>query len=201
MQEGRPTRSVRTATAPPARIALPPLAAEDHVCHACGIRYQDTTVESAVETLAAFPARLRAAVSALDPDSFAIRPQPGTWSPLEYLCHIRDVLVSATIRLYRSQTEDTPAIEPMFNDLRSTRFHYNRRNVAEVLNEITDNTDGFLEQVDRGQARWLAAPVEPPSRGVPDGRLAGAPNHARGRTSSTGHRLQCRPIRARVAVP
>ena len=135
--------------APPAVIALPPLAAEDHVCDPCGISYQETTVQAAVTTLAAFPERLRAAVSALDPDSLATRPQPGTWSPLEYLCHLRDVLVSATIRLYRSQTEDTPAIEPMFNDLRAARFHYNRRDVAEVLSEITDNVDGFLEQVKR----------------------------------------------------
>ena len=33
------------------------------------------------------------------------RPDEQTWSALEYLCHVRDVYVASTIRLYRARKE------------------------------------------------------------------------------------------------
>jgi predicted RNase H-like nuclease len=128
---------------------LPALAAEDYVCPTCGISYHTTAVDDALDAIASLPARLRVSVEALPDVTLRTRPHENTWSPLEYLCHLRDVLVSATIRLYRTRTEDTPAIEPMFNDLRAARFNYNHRNIQAVLNEMADNAKGFLDEAHR----------------------------------------------------
>ncbi|MBV9661305.1 MAG: adenosylmethionine--8-amino-7-oxononanoate transaminase [Acidimicrobiales bacterium] len=125
---------------------LPPLAAEDHICDVCGVVYADVTVDGALQIIATLPGRIQAAVEALPEASLRQRPQEQMWSPLEYLCHLRDLLVTATIRLHRTRTEDSPAIEPMFNDLRAARFHYNRRQLGAIVDEIADNVAGFLAE-------------------------------------------------------
>lgn len=129
--------------------ALPPLAAEDHSCAACGIAYAAVTIPEAVRAIRAVPERVRAQVRAVPPGLCRVRPQPRTWSVLEYVCHLRDVYVTSTIRLHRTRTEHRPALEPMFNDLRARRFRYNDRDLDAVLDELGATVDGFCEEVAR----------------------------------------------------
>jgi Mycothiol maleylpyruvate isomerase N-terminal domain len=68
---------------------------------------------------------------------------------LEYVCHLRDVYVTSTIRLYRVRTEDRPLLEPMFNELRAARFSYNRRDLPAVLDELADANEGLRAEVSR----------------------------------------------------
>jgi uncharacterized damage-inducible protein DinB len=83
------------------------------------------------------------------------RPGTGAWSVAEYLCHVRDVYFTYTIRLHRVRTEDRPALEPMFNDLRARRFRYNESDVNAVLGELEANAAGFCEEIDRtGSEHW-----------------------------------------------
>jgi hypothetical protein len=74
-------------------------------------------------------------------------PHPQVWSVTEYACHLRDVYATYTIRLHRARTEDRPVMEPMFNDLRARRFHYNERDVVPVLDELAANAAGFCEEI------------------------------------------------------
>ena len=74
--------------------------------------------------ITAMPADAAAAVAAIDSARLRVRPEPETWSVIEYLCHLRDVAITTTIRLHRARTEDRPALEPMLNDLRARRFRY-----------------------------------------------------------------------------
>ena len=68
-----------------------------------------------------------------------MRPGPGVWSVAEYLCHLRDIYVSFTIRLHRIRTEHQPALEPMFNDLRTRRFRYNDCDIDATLASWRDS--------------------------------------------------------------
>ena len=81
-----------------------------------------------------------------------VRPEPDTWSVIEYVCHIRDVLAASTIRLHRTRTEDYPVVDPMLNDLRTKRFGYNHRALPHLLDEIADMTDGLLREAARTSA-------------------------------------------------
>lgn len=68
---------------------------------------------------------------------------------MEYLCHLRDVTMTYTIRLHRARTEDRPQLEPMLNELRARRFHYQMHDPGAVLAELDLTTPGLLEEVDR----------------------------------------------------
>lgn len=130
-------------------MTLPPLAAEDHECARCALRYPELTVPAAVALVRALPARLRAALDALPAGTPAVRPEPAVWSAVEYLCHIRDVYATYTIRLYRTRTEQAPALEPMLNDLRTVRFRYAELPPQPVLHELELNVAGFADEVAR----------------------------------------------------
>jgi hypothetical protein len=48
----------------------------------------------------------------------AVRRTPDEWSPLEYACHVRDVLLMQRDRLYVALVEDEPSFKPMYRDER-----------------------------------------------------------------------------------
>jgi hypothetical protein len=139
----------------PRPASLPPWAAEDHVCGECQLSYQDIGVERAVEIIRTVPALVRDAVAAIPLERRRQRPDLATWSVTEYVCHLRDVFATYTIRLHRARTEDAPALEPMLNDLRARRFRYNDYDVDAVLDELAATTAGFCDEVARTHAdQW-----------------------------------------------
>ena len=132
---------------------MPPLAEEHHVCPDCPMSYADTDLVAAVVALHAVPGEVRAAAFAVPAELRRVRPEPSTWSVLEYVCHVRDVFATFTIRLHRTSTEDTPALEPMYADLRAERFRYNQADLDVVLHELGVHVTGFLDEVDATR-RW-----------------------------------------------
>ena len=133
--------------------AVPPLADEHHVCADCGLAYPDLDPDAAVELIGGIPAEARAAVGASSPDKLRRRLSADEWSIAEYVCHLRDVYITSTIRLHRARTEDRPVLEPMLNDLRARRFRYNDANLDAVLDELDAAVSGCLDEVRRFQAR------------------------------------------------
>jgi len=131
------------------RTAVPPLAAEHYVCEACGIDFAGVSVAAAVALIGSLPGRAREAVSAVPAEVRRLRPRDDRWSVIEYVCHLRDVYATYTIRLHRARTEHEPVLEPMLNDLRARRFRYNERDVDAVLDELTATAAGFCEEVAR----------------------------------------------------
>jgi hypothetical protein len=115
---------------------------------------------------------MRAAVRAIPAEAIRVRPSPRVWSVVEYVCHLRDVYVSYTVRLFRTRTKHRPALEPMFNDLRAERFRYNDCDLAATLAELEAASRGFCAEIaccdqddwdrsatrlpnERRTARWL----------------------------------------------
>lgn len=126
---------------------VPPWPGEDHTCAECGMAYAAVEVSSIPAALREVAGQLRAAVTALGPAELRRRPEPLVWAPIEYLCHVRDVYTVTTIRLYRARTEDRPAIEPVFNDLRALRFRYLDRDPGAVLDELDAAVAGCCDEV------------------------------------------------------
>jgi hypothetical protein len=152
-------------------VSLPSLAAEEHVCTTCPLDYAAVEVGAIADRVRAVVRELRALVSDASDGALRRHPRDGVWSPLEYLCHVRDVYVSATIRLYRVRTEDAPQVEPMFNDLRTARFRHNEADPIAVLSELDLVVAGFADELssvrdwdrtltrlpgENRTARWLA---------------------------------------------
>ena len=119
--------------------------------------------DAAAALAASVPARARAAVDAIPPARRHGRRTPEIWSVAEYVCHLRDVAVAFTIRLHRARTEDRPALEPVYNDLRVRRFRYDDHDVDAVLHALALVTPGLLDEVarftgadwDRGHDQWV----------------------------------------------
>jgi hypothetical protein len=128
---------------------LPLLAEEDHVCAPCGLAYEDVTVEEIPDRLRAVTGDIGELITDLSAAELTHQPDDQTWSALEYLCHLRDVYVASTIRLYRARKEPKPQIEPVFNDLRVLRFRYNQADVHGVLHELGLSLHGLVDEMAR----------------------------------------------------
>src|SRR5689334_12661763 len=117
-------------------MELPPLAGADHVCAACGLAYPSMAPALAAGMIRTAPAAYRAALAGV-PDAVARRrPDPATWSMVEYLCHVRDVFVVFAERIELARAEDRPAFAPLGNDERAVRLRYGEADVAATLDEL-----------------------------------------------------------------
>ena len=130
------------------RTDLPNLAGEEHVCPSCPFSFPDHDVNRAAAVIAGIPAEARRLFGSLDEGAIR-RSRDGAWSAVEYLCHLRDVYATFTIRLHRARTEDDPALEPMLNDLRARRFGYRDAAVEPVLDQLQAHVTGFLAELTR----------------------------------------------------
>jgi len=125
---------------------LPTLAPEDFVCASCAMTFYSVEIMAALADISAVPQSVRDVVASASESELRRRPAPHIWSAIEYVCHLRDVYATYTIRLHRARTENSPAVEPMFSDLRAARFRYAQLPLAPVLDELADHVVGFREE-------------------------------------------------------
>jgi hypothetical protein len=70
----------------------------------------------AIETIAALPLKMRAAVSGLSESQLDTRYRPGGWTVRQVVHHVPDSHVNAYIRLKLAITESNPTIKPYDQD-------------------------------------------------------------------------------------
>lgn len=64
------------------------------------------------------------------------RSDEAIWSPLEYSCHVRDVLRIQRERVMAAQVQDGPVFEPMRRDQRAVEERYNDQDPLAVADEM-----------------------------------------------------------------
>jgi hypothetical protein len=69
-----------------------------------------------------------------------LRPSPGKWSPLEYGCHVRDVLRLYEQRLTLMLTEDGPHFPNWDQDATAVEDHYGEQDPVVVAGDLYDVT-------------------------------------------------------------
>lgn len=67
----------------------------------------------------------------------AARPDPATWSPLEYAAHVRDVCRVYAERLHLMLTQDAPAYPNWDQDATAVADRYGEQDPATVARELT----------------------------------------------------------------
>jgi hypothetical protein len=123
------------------------------VCPECGLDYDTVSPGDAAVAVRSFPRRYRALLTGFgndddDPDSvIRRRPDPTTWSALEYTAHVADVLDEIGVAVRRIVVEDEPALTSSVPDRRVAEKDYNAMDRMEVL--------GWLELVCAGLAEQL----------------------------------------------
>jgi hypothetical protein len=78
-----------------------------------------------------------------------LRPQAATWSPLEYACHVRDVLLVQRERVLLARRRETPALEPMGRDERVEHDGYAHQDPDDVARQLADAALMFANALSR----------------------------------------------------
>ena len=73
------------------------------------------------------------------------RPAPSTWSPLEYACHVRDLLGVFAARVELMLTEDLPTFENWDSDAAALTERYWQQDPSRVGAELADAARGNAE--------------------------------------------------------
>ncbi|WP_377268618.1 DinB family protein [Peterkaempfera sp. SMS 1(5)a] len=134
---------------------VPPLPAEDHVCRDCAMDYLATTSAAAAAAVRECPARYRAVLRGAAASVLRKRPEPGTWSILEYACHARDVFAVYHERLSRTLAEERPVLQPMRNDRRAAEEDHNGQDPEAVLADLAHRAELFAELAETVQThQW-----------------------------------------------
>jgi hypothetical protein len=120
----------------------------DH-CEACGFVYADVDLTSVPGLLRSFGPRYASRLTTAEPDRLRARPEPDTWSALEYACHLRDVLQVQRERLAEALEHDLPTFTPMDRDVRVERDHYNDQDPIDVSAQLRDAADRLGDAFER----------------------------------------------------
>jgi hypothetical protein len=130
-------------------------------CEECGFEYDESAFSTAAGRIRAGSADLAAALTGSGADA-ATRRQPGCWSPLEYACHVRDMLLVQRERLLAALRLDRPVCEPMGRDERVEFDGYAEQDPADVARQLRYAAQLFGWDLDRlSPASWDRAVIYP----------------------------------------
>src|SRR5260221_8731058 len=123
-------------------------------CDQCGFAYDENTATTAAAAIRAGAAQ-PPAILADSPAGLPARREPARWSPLEYACHVRDMLLVQRERLLAARRLDRPECQPMGRDARVALDGYAAQNPADVARQLGDAAQLFANDLDRlGGADW-----------------------------------------------
>ena len=87
-----------------------------------------------------------------DREGLRTRTLPEVWSPIEYACHVRDVMLVQRERLLAARRSDGPVTEPMG---RAEHDGYATQHPADVTRQLKDATATFTRVLDLlGHGDW-----------------------------------------------
>jgi hypothetical protein len=121
---------------------------EGGACAECGLDSSAVAVDALAaahrSTAAGWAALLRTA----DPERLRAHPAPEVWSPLEYGCHVRDVLTNFDGRIQRGLVEDHPTWGWWDHDAAVLEQRYNEQDPATVADELLARAEGLATTLD-----------------------------------------------------
>ena len=105
-------------------------------CDECGFTYDLAAADAAGPAIVAGIGEVAAMLlAAPDPGG---RTEPDTWSPLEYTCHLRDVLLVQRERVLEARRTETPTPAPMGRDERVAHDGYAEQDPVAVARQVGD---------------------------------------------------------------
>jgi len=117
-------------------------------CAGCGLVAADGTVASLAGRVRDEAHRWAAVLGDADDDAVRARPEPGTWSALEYGAHVRDVLSVFTERIVRTRAEDQPELGWWDHEAAIEDGWDNESDVAAVVDDLARNASHLTEALD-----------------------------------------------------
>jgi DinB superfamily len=121
-------------------------------CDGCGFEYDLATAQAAGSAIVKGVGELVVMLDAEDPRP---RRSPQTWSPREYGCHLRDVLLVQRERVLAARRTDRPSFDPMGRDERVEHDGYIEQDPDDVGRQLSDAAHLFANVLSRlGPNDW-----------------------------------------------
>lgn len=117
-------------------------------CDECGFVYDLAQAPNAGSRITAGVAEYAAVLGDSGAD-LRTRREPTCWSPLEYSCHLRDVLLVQRERVLTARRRELPSFEAMGRDERVDHDGYADQEPADVARQLTDAAQLFTNVLDR----------------------------------------------------
>ncbi|MEU4777370.1 DinB family protein [Micromonospora sp. NPDC023633] len=127
-------------------------------CDECGFDYAGVSIDELPSLLRTLGGRYAAVLAEVR--QVRRRPADGVWSPLEYACHVRDVLSVQAERLALALRVEEPEFAPMGRDERAVAEAYNEQDPATVLAALGAAADDLAARI------GVLGPVELARTGV-----------------------------------
>ena len=103
-------------------------------CPECTFSYNED-----IDVVSLLPAEVASLTKTLLSDAdMRTRRSPTVWSPLEYACHVRDMLLVQRERVLLARRMNRPDCTPMGRDERVTHDGYADQDVPDVTRQLTD---------------------------------------------------------------
>jgi hypothetical protein len=106
-------------------------------CAQCGFAYDIRRAPDAAAAVQESVAEISSILRTKDIDVRA-RPRPDVWSPLEYGCHVRDVLLVQRERVLMARRANGASCTPMGREERVGHDGYNEQEPGDVARQLTD---------------------------------------------------------------
>jgi len=117
-------------------------------CAECGFTYDLDQAPAAATAIVTGASELAALLSDGTTDVRG-RPDPTTWSALEYGCHVRDVLLVQRERVLAARRMDRPSFDPMGRDERVEHDGYADQDPLDVARQLGDAALLFANDLGR----------------------------------------------------
>jgi hypothetical protein len=117
-------------------------------CAECGFTYDLDRAREAAEQCRAVARVVAGLVASTPVDVLRARRDPGTWSALEYACHLRDVLLVQRERVLLARRLDDPEPPAMGRDERVVHDGYAAQDPQDVARQLVDAADLFANDLD-----------------------------------------------------
>ena len=124
-----------------------------HHCDECGFDYDLASAPDAARDIVAGAGEVAQVLTDGAAD-VAARRRPELWSPLEYGCHVRDVLLVQRERVLHARRQDTPSFAPMGRDERVDHDGYADQDPAAVARQVRDAAALLANVLDRLGTDW-----------------------------------------------
>lgn len=105
-------------------------------CEECGYAYDLAAATRAGDHIRVGVAELAGLLTTTGRRALARRTTPELWSPLEYACHVRDMLLTQRERVLLARRIDVPETVPMGREERVAHEGYAEQDPIEVAEEL-----------------------------------------------------------------
>jgi hypothetical protein len=131
---------------------------DDH-CDECGFDARMLPIDALVTSLRQLPEQITATVAPATDDQLRVRPQPGTWSAMEYLGHLRDLMAYHRWLIEQALTDDEPMLAAPDPDSAVENSGYRQGNRAELLGQFSRRVERLSTLLESLSPAALARPL------------------------------------------